>query len=172
MPDLLAKMQQPIGIEVPIRNLVPGEKYYAFSENRLGGAITTAMRGARFRGTFTEYWTNQAGYTMVRFHDTIYESKDDTYYYGSPEECPHGLYLRVFAAEHGQQSFKYYRAERFTAAEKKELLTRHILRKRRRYERGLTGTTVAGLWIPRDLVREISLKYLTDGRIGCAGRWR
>jgi hypothetical protein len=53
-----------------------------------------------------------------------------------------------------------------------ELVARCVLRERRQYERGLTGATDAGIWIPRDLVREISLKYLTDSKVGCAGRWR
>ena len=83
-----------------------------------------------------------------------------------------GLYWRVFEPHCGKQSYKYYRVSQFTEAEKKELLERCILRERRQYERGLTGTTNKDMWLPRDLVREISLRYLTDSAIGCSGRWR
>jgi hypothetical protein len=36
----------------------------------------------------------------------------------------------------------------------------------------LTGTRPDGKWFPRDLVREISLRYLTDDTVNCADRWR
>jgi len=156
-------MQEAIGPEINILDLKPGEKYYGFF---------TRGRDNRFRGTFTDYWTNSVGYNMVHFHSGI------SYYKGKPietgpfKEFSVGIYWRVFDAPDGYQSYKYYQVSRFTAAEKKELLERATLRERRQYERGLTGTTSKGVWLPRDLVREISLRYLTDSKIGCAGRWR
>jgi hypothetical protein len=152
-------MQTPIGPEVSIYELVPGEEYCAFSNGL----------GSQFRGIFTEYWTNIAGYQMLRFHSAIYK---DIYGYtssfGTSDRCPHGLYWRVF--ETREQSYKYYKTSRFTSKQKKELVTRYVLRERRQYERGLTGSTPNDLWFPRDLVREISLKYLTDKRIGFKSR--
>lgn len=152
-------MQTPIGPEVSIYELVPGDEYCAFS----------VRLGSQFRGIFTEYWTNIAGYQMLRFNSAIYK---DIYGYtasfGTPDRCPHGLYWRVF--ENREQSYKYYKSSRFTPKQKKELVTRSVLRERRQYERGLTGSTSTDLWFPRDLVREISLNYLTDKRIGFKSR--
>lgn len=148
--------------EVNIYNLVPGEEYCAF--------ITRPNRevGKYFRGTFVEYYRNSAGYQMIRFYPAIQE------YYGEmlpiPATNPLGLYLRVF--ESGFQSYKYYRASRFTKKEKKEILERSVLYERRQYERGLTGSTQNDLWFPRDLVREISLKYLTNSKIAKRTGWR
>ena len=153
-------MEHPIGPEVGIWDLIPGEQYYAFS----------TRREERFRGTFTEYYVNDAGYDMLRFHYTkSNESNGLTFQTGSPETHPKGSYWRIFP---DRQSFKYYKLSRLTQKEKKELITRIVLRERRQAERGLTGSTDKGIWIPRDVVREISLKYLTDPRVGCAGRWR
>jgi predicted nucleotidyltransferase len=105
---------------------------------------------------------------MIRFYPAIQE------YYGEmlpiPATNPLGLYLRVF--ESGFQSYKYYRASRFTKKEKKEILERSVLYERRQYERGLTGSTPNNLWFPRDLVREISLKYLTNSKIAKRTGWR
>jgi len=153
-------MQEPIGKEIHILELKSGEKYYGFS----------TRNDSRFRGVFTDYWKNTVGYKIVHFHDGFYESSCFTQTYGSFEDFGIGLFWRVF--EIGHQSYKYYRVSRFTEAEKKELLERCILRERRQYERGLTGTTNKDKWLPRDLVREISLRYLTDFTVGCAGRWR
>lgn len=149
-------MQHPIGKEVDIRDLIPGERYYAFS--------TSQLSSSSFVGTFTEYWVNTVGYSMLRFHYVNYKSKLYTGYIGSPEIHPHGSYWRIF--EDQRQSYRYYRVSRFTEKEKKELITRHTLRERRQYERGLTGSTPNDIWFPRDLVRHISLKYLTDPKIG------
>ena len=146
-------MQEAIGKEVDIRNLIPGERYYAFS----------TRDSSNFVGIFTHYWTNTVGYSMLRFHYVNYKSKLYTGYIGSPEKHPHGSYWRIF--EDGQQSYRYYRVSRFTEKEKKELIIRYTLRERRQYERGLTGSTPNDLWFPRDLVRHISLKYLTDPKI-------
>ena len=143
-------MEVPHGPEASIYDLVPGEEYDAYSENSYGAK--------RFRGRFVEYYRNSADYLMVRFYPAIQE------YYGEmlpiPATNPLGLYLRVF--EHGNQSYRYYRTSRFSAKEKKEIQVRTILHERREYERGLTGSTPNNLWFPRGLVREITLKYLTD----------
>jgi len=155
-------MEVPIGQEIHILDLQKGENYYGFSTHN----------DSRFRGIFTDYWTNSVGYKMVHFHDGFYESSSFTQTYGSFEEFGMGLFWRVFGPKCGRQSYKYYRVSRFTEAEKKELLERCVLRERRQYERGLTGTTSKDVWLPRDLVREISLRYLTDSRIASAGRWR
>jgi hypothetical protein len=144
-------MEYPLSNEVPITKLIPGEEYYAISAK------------SYFRGMFTEYWTNIVNYPMVRFNYVTY--KDHTgysYYIGSPQEYPWGSYWRIWD---GEQSYKYYKVSRFTKAETSELKTRCILRERRQIERGLTGSTASNLWLPRDLVREISLNYLTDKRI-------
>jgi hypothetical protein len=109
---------------------------------------------------------------MINFHNGFYKSSSFTQTYGSFQEFGMGIFWRVFEPHQGKQSYKYYQVSRFTEAEKKELLERCILRKRRQYERGLTGTTNKDMWLPRDLVREISLRYLTDSTVGCAGRWR
>ena len=155
-------MEVPIGREINILDLKQGENYYAFSTHN----------DSHFRGVFTDYWTNSVGYKMVHFNNGFYKSLSYSARYGPFEEFGMGLYWRVFEPHLGRQSYKYYRVSRFTEAEKKELLERCILRERRQYERGLTGTTNKDMWLPRDLVREISLRYLTDSRIGCAQRWR
>jgi len=156
-------MQQPVGPEVHILNLIPGEKYYGFSNRK--------HLCSYFRATFDEYFVNAAGYNMVRFLNVSMTQDGHTDFIGPPEKYPLGIYWRVW--DQGfTQSFKYYKAARLTAKEQQELKTRVVLRERRQYERGLTGTNNSGLWIPRDLVREISLKYLTDPKVGCAGRWR
>jgi hypothetical protein len=108
---------------------------------------------------------------MIHFHSGFYKSVPYSSTYGPFQNFNLGLYWRVFEPNY-EQSYKYYRVSRFTEAEKKELLERCILRERRQYERGLTGSTNKGVWLPRDLVREISLRYLTDSKVGCAGRWR
>ena len=151
-------MQHPVGKEINILDLVPGEKYYAFATS----IATTIPK--YFRGVFTEYWYNSVNYKMLRFHNA-FESYGDGYtsYIGSPENYPLGLYYRIWETQ--PQSFTYYKVSRFTEAEKAELKARCILRERRQIERGLTGSTVNNLWLPRDLVREISLNYLTDKRI-------
>lgn len=141
------------GPEVSIYDLVPGEEYDGYSEQSYYFA---PMK--RFRGRFVEYYRNSVGYLMIRFYPATQD------WYGEmrpfPDNNPQGLYLRVF--ETGIQSYKYYRTSRFTAKQKKEIQDRVVLHERRQYERGLTGTTPNDLWLPRDIVREITLKYLTD----------
>lgn len=161
-PRKITRMQEPIGHEIHILNLKRGENYYAFSTHN----------DSRFRGIFTDYWTNTVGYKMVHFNNGYYKSLCYSANYGPFEDFNMGLYWRVFDFDNGVQSYKYYRVSRFTEAEKKELLERCVLRERRQYERGLTGTTNKDVWLPRDLVREISLRYLTDSSIGCVNRWR
>ena len=145
-------MEVPHGSEVSIYDLIPGEEYDAYT--------TTSNRhtAKRFRGRFVEYYRNSANYLMIRFYPAIQE------YYGEmlpiPATNPLGLYLRVF--EQSYQSYKYYRTSRFSSKEKKEMHDRVILYERRQYERGLTGSTPNNIWFPRGLVREITLKYLTD----------
>jgi hypothetical protein len=158
---MYSKMEQPYGPEVSIWNLIPGEHYTAFSIQH------QYTRGSsKFSGVFTEYWTNEIGYPMVRFHYTKYTDKaGSTYLHRSSETHPHGLYWRIFTDSY-PQSYRYYKTSRFTEKQKKELLTRSVLRERRQYERGLTGSTPSCIWFPRDLVREISLRYLTDETIG------
>lgn len=155
-------MLKAVGPEVSIHNLVPGERYYAFARSR---------QTDYFRGTFTDYYVNPVGYPMVRFHNTITVYKDMVNYIGDPEKHPHGVYYRIWEGAM-PQSYRYYKVCRFTKQQEQELKTRCVLRERRQYERGLTGTTPTGVWLPRDIVREISLKYLTDKKVGCAGRWR
>ena len=156
-------MQQPIGPKIDIRNLVPGEQYYAFSNRH-------SSVKAQFRGTFTRYYQNDTGYDMLCFHNTYYEDTTGySYYYGSPEQHQKGCYWRVFRPDE-EQSFTYYRVSRLTQTQKKELTTRVTLRERRQYERGLTGSTPNDMWFPRDLVREISLNYLTDRNVGTKPR--
>ena len=154
--------------EVNILNLIPGEKYYAVSVDSWGRYTRPP---SVFRGTFTEYYVNDIGYNMIKFHNVVYSEGDLVAYTGSPAESPYGLWWRIWD-EPLSQSYTYYKACRFTHREKKELATRCTLRTRRQYERGLTGSTPTDMWFPRDLVREISLKYLTDPKVGCAGRWR
>lgn len=156
-------MEQPQGPEVSIWDLVPGEHYTAFSSQY---KFTTGF--SHFSGIFTEYWTNDTGYPMVRFHYSKYtDTSGYTYSHGSPEVHPIGLYWRIFERDNPPQSYRYYKTSRFTKKEAKELSIRALQRERRQYERGLTGSTPKNYWFPRDLVREISLKYLTDSKIGC-----
>jgi len=170
----MGKMQQPIGPEIPIWDLVPGEQYYAFSNRSYARvAFPTTSRQIfrsvsimRFRGTFTKYYVNVVGYNMLCFHNTHYvDPTGNVYYYGSPDEHTRGCYWRIFEPDQ-EQVFKFYRVSRLTPKQQKELATRVTLRERRQYERGLTGSTPSDLWFPRDLVREISLKYLTDPSVG------
>ena len=134
----------PFRKEVNIRNLVPGEKYYAIGRTE----------HEWFRGIFTEYWTNISGYLMVQFHNSFYHTLKFSSYTGSCEEHITGLYWRVFD-QNIQQSFKYYNESLFTTTQKKELSSRYILRERRQYERGLTGSTKLGKWLPRNIVCKI-----------------
>ena len=143
--------------EVEINSLTPGEEYYCFST---GDFSVNEF----FRGTFTRYWNNQVGYRMMEF-DNVFRKDSNTMSYIL-------INYRIFEPHLGIQSFRFYPTSRFSRAEKKELLERYVLRERRQYERGLTGTTNKDVWLPRDLVREISLRYLTDSKVGCAGRWR
>jgi hypothetical protein len=140
--------------EVEINSLVPGEEYYCFS-------TADFSVNEFFRGTFTRYWNNQVGYRMMEF-DNVFRKDNNTMSYIL-------INYRIFEPHLG---FRFYPTSRFSHAEKKELLERCVLRERRQYERGLTGSTNKDVWLPRDLVREISLRYLTDSRVGCAGRWR
>ena len=156
-------MEVPPGSEVNIYELVPGEEYYAYSEKSY---YSQPMR--MFRGRFVEYYRNSANYLMIRFYPAVQDWYGEMRPY-SPTN-PLGLYLRVF--EVGNQSYRYYRASRFTNKEKKEMIERSVLYERRQYERGLTGSTPNDLWFPRDLVREISLKYLTDSKIAIRTGWR
>lgn len=157
-------MEYPIGPEVSIWNLIPGVEYYAFSQE------ICKINKSSFRGVFTDYYVNQAGYTMIRFHYTHFkDSSGNKTYIGSPEKCSWGSYWRIFE-QSSRQSYRYYRVSRFTEKEKKEIEGRAVLRERRQYERGLTGSTPKGMWFPRDLVREISLKYLTDKKIAWSKR--
>lgn len=160
----MQRMEEPIGPEVSIHNLKVGEKYYGFSTNRYSRSKD------HFRAVFTGYWRNSANYDMVHFHSGYYTSATYSNVYGPFKDYVHGLYWRLF--EIGSQTHTYYRTSRFTEAEKKELKERATLRERRQYERGLTGSTTNDLWLPRDLVRQISLKYLTDWKIACRGHWR
>lgn len=162
-------MERPFGQAVNIWELIPGEQYYAFS-NKQRHSIRPA---SRFRGTFTGYFVNDAGYNMIRFHYVHYKDADGfSNYIGDPENFPKGSYWRIFEDHRGPQTYSFYRLSRFSTKLKNELATRVVLRTRRQLERGLTGTNEKGLWLPRDIVREISLKYLTDPKVGCAGRWR
>jgi len=153
--------QVKVGPEVSIYQLVPGTEYYGF------GNRYTSRR--RFRGIFVKYWRNTVGYLMLMFSPAMQEDEDDIMR-EYPKSNPLGLYLRVF--EDSSQSYTYYRTSRWSATEKKELLERYILYKRRQYERGLTGSTATNKWLPRDLVREISLKYLTLPHIACFNKYR
>ena len=155
--------------DVNIHTLIPGERYYAVSVNSWNRYRRIP---SVFKGTFTEYFTNDSGYKLLRFHNTTYVEGDIVSYTGSPVENPLGLWWRVWEDHLCPQSYKYYPVSRFTPQQKKEIYTRYTLRMRRQYERGLTGSTPNNLWFPRDLVRELSLKYLTDSTVGCAGRWR
>ena len=150
---ICVRMELPNGHEVSIYDLVPGEEYDAYTER---SHYYSPMK--RFRGRLVEYYRNSAGYLMIRFYPVIQD------WYGTmrplTQDNPTGLYLRVF--ENGSQSYKYYRTSRFTAEQKKEMYERVVLHERRQYERGLTGSTPNNLWFPRGLVREITLKYLTD----------
>lgn len=155
------EMQQPVGEPVDIWSLIPGEKYYAFAvKNWLDVNVSPSY----FRGVFTEYYVNIGNYNMLKFNYALSSYNNGfTTYVDSPEVDPHGVYWRIW--ENGRQSYQYYRVSRFTEKEKKELKERCVLRDRRQYERGLTGSTETGLWFPRDLAREISLKYLTDENV-------
>lgn len=147
-------MQNPIGEEVPINDLVPGEQYYAFNVRE--------PHKWRFRSTFVKYWTMpNTGYKMTLFLGGIYDFDGDMRVVGARNCYPHGLGLRVFEPRCGMQSYRYYKVARFDRRIKKELYERFIQHKRRQIERGLTGTRPSGLWLPRDIVREISLCYLS-----------
>ena len=134
---------QPFQKEVNIQNLVQGEKYYAKHSD---------MHDIWFRGVFSEYFTNEVGYNMVRFHNTFYQACTIGLYVGSKEQNIRGLYWRIFDYN---QSFKFYTESRFTTSEKKELSSRCLMRERRQYELSLTGSTKVGLRLPSVIVRKI-----------------
>jgi hypothetical protein len=151
-------MQSPIGAEVSIHDLVPGEQYYAFHVRE--------PDKWRFRATFIKYWIMpETDYKMTLFLGGIYDFDGDMRVIGARNCYPHGLGLRVFEpplCRSGIQSYRYYKVARFDRRAAKELYERFILHKRRQIERGLTGTRPSGLWLPRDIVREISLCYLSQ----------
>ena len=120
---------EPFQKEVSIQNLVQGEKYYAKHNT---------INNMWFRGVFSEYWINEVGFNMVRFHNTFYQA------------CTIGLYVGS-----KKQYFKFYTESRFTTSEKKELSSRYLMRERRQYERSLTGSTKCGSRLPRVIVRKI-----------------
>jgi hypothetical protein len=155
-------MQTPIGPRVPAVKLVPGRRYYAFPLRRFSRHC-----GENFRGTFTEFFVNEPGYNMIRFHNVRYTES------GHEVTSATGLYLRIFEPnfECGDP-YAFYEVSRFSDTQKKELDARFILRERRQYERGLTGTRPDGAWFPRDVVRELSLRYLTDQKVNCVKRWK
>ena len=146
--------------------LIPGQIYYGFFNSALDG------RPTYIRATFTEYWTNGAGYLMARFHNGSYNmpSLGVSSPIGAVGDFPDGSSFRLWDDNTGANNF--YKACRFTPKEKAEIKMRLVLRSRRQYERGLTGTTPDGKWLPRDLVREIALRYLTDDRAGHVGQWK
>ena len=147
-------MQNPIGEEVPINDLVPGEQYYAFHVRK--------PNEARFRSTFIKYWTMpETGYKMTLFLGGVYDCNGLLCEIGTSTCYTDGLRLRIYEPGFGQQSYRYYKVARFDRRIKKELYGRFIQHKRRQIERGLTGTRPSGLWLPRDIVREISLCYLS-----------
>ena len=154
--------QVKVGPEVSIYELVPGTEYYGFGNYGFGSR-------RRFRGVFVKYWRNTVGYLMLMFSPVMQEDEKGIMC-EYPKNNPLGLYLRIF--EDNRQSYTYYRTNRFSQKEKKELLERYVLFKRRQYERGLTGSTATNKWLPRDLVREISLKYLTPPQIACFNKYR
>jgi len=141
--------------------LIPGQIYYGFSSND------------NIRATFTEYWRNGAGYLMARFHNGAYNMPALRISTKIQEigEFPDGSSFRIWEGD-PNIGFRFYKACRFTPKEKAEIKMRLVLRSRRQYERGLTGTTPDGKWLPRDLVREIALRYLTDDRTGHVGQWK
>jgi len=153
--------QVKVGPEVSIYKLVPGTEYYGFDNGNVSRR--------RFRGIFVKYWINDPGYLMLMFSPAMQED-DNGIMHEYPKSNPLGLYLRVF--ENSSQSYTYYRTNRLSQEEKKELIERYVLFKRRQYERGLTGSTATNKWLPRDLVREISLKYLTPPQIACFNKYR
>ena len=139
--------------------LIPGMPYYALST-----AMFQANPLSQFRATFVEYWRNDAGYLMARFRSSVrFEQRTVV----NDEQS-----WRIWEHDEEFQAFNFYKAYRFTPKEKAEIKTRLVLRQRRQYERGLTGTLSTGKWIPRDLIREISLRYLTDDRIGRVNQWK
>ena len=141
--------------------LIPGEIYYGFSGND------------NIRASFTEYWRNGAGYLMARFHNGAYNmpALGISTIIRKMGEFPDGSSFRIWEGQ-PNIGFRFYKACRFTPKEKAELKTRLRLRQRRQYERGLTGSTPDGKSFPRDLVREIALRYLTDDRVGHVGQWK
>ena len=147
-------MQNPIGQEVSIHNLVPGEQYYAFNVQE--------PHKWRFRSTFVKYWNMPGtGYKMTLFLGGIYDCNGRLSEIGTSTCYADGLRLRIYEPGLGPQSYRYYKVARFDKPVAKELYERFIQHKRRQIERGLTGTRPSGLWLPRDIVREISLCYLS-----------
>ena len=133
---------EPVGNEVSIYNLIPGEIYYGFS----------ADQTSRLRGIFTNYWRNQYGYLMVHFN---HSHCGDQYYYsctGEFEAFNEGCFFRVF--ENYQQCYVFYNASRFTEIEKKGLLQQYLQREQRQYARGLISSR-----LPMDIVHKI-ITYL------------
>ena len=150
--------------------LIPGEIYYGFSNSAYEGGHNSYLRA-----TFTEYWTNGAGYLMARFHSGSYNMPSLGISTPIQErgDFPNGSSFRIWDDNAGPSiAYMFYKACRFTSKEKAELKTRLRLRQRRQYERGLTGSTPDGKSFPRDLVREIALRYLTDDRVGHVGQWK
>ncbi len=75
-------MEKCNGEEVSILGLEQGEEYFAVS--------TSTLTSSCFKGLFSEYWVNEAGYSMVRFHYSRVQHENCGYtsYIGSRETHP------------------------------------------------------------------------------------
>lgn len=155
-------MQRPhTSQEVLATDLIPGLLYWSIPLPQHANSLD------EMRGTFVEYFRNNAGIEMARFRPAYIRTETGGMRpYGPgriPEPSavgnqeafnPNGFVSRVWPP-HIQQMRRYYKMARFTPAEVAELRRRVKGRERREAQRGLMGSfpegRIMGTWPPEKL---------------------
>ncbi len=146
--------------EVHPTQLTPGLQYWSIPLPQHANSLD------EMRGTFVEYYTNNAGFTMVRFRPAYIRTQTGGMRQYGPERIPvpsqghqEGFYPNGFTSRLWQPPIqemrKYYKLAKFTPAEVKELKRRVRGRERREAQRGLMGSFPEGrrmgTWPPEKL---------------------
>lgn len=147
--------------EVQATQLIPGLLYWSIPLPQHANALD------EMRGTFIEYYTNAAGYIMVRFRPAYIRTQTGGMRQYGPERIhppyavgnQEGFYSNGFTSRLWQppvlQMRKYYKLARFTPAEVKEIRQQVKARERREAQRGLMGSFPEGrrmgTWPPEKL---------------------
>lgn len=132
--------------EVNVYSLIPGTLYRSLPVRGNTGL-------EEMRGTFVEYYTNQSGYSMVRFRPAYVRMIGEDFREYPPFNRD-GFISRIWPHPMSQMR-KFYKLSRFTPAEVKELKRRVRGRERREAQRGLMGSFPEGrrmgTWPPEKL---------------------